>query len=426
MTALTSLMYNSEGSLRLNLVRKQYGLHSIDGVKVLTKNLTTRDLDSLTSIYTTWRDTVEVMPMKLTYRKPTFKNLDNTGISPEAWINNFEINTGRLAVKFNEKSNIVCYETDTSEWHIFKSCKRGNDVYVKQVKRKFKPVIDIAFKHKSYFSTRINKNRSRVKRTKLLYITGTCDHKITGPIGKSWLNFGSYWNTFITNVREQFEGAEYVRAWQSQKNGYPHFHALVYFPNFEFSVTPWFSVKNQRYEFRVHNRQKLNGKLVRDRLKEAWKPGNLDILAVSSVKKGLLDLVKYITKDLEGGESDLTNAMVWFFGKQSYSISKGFTRALIGKDIALAEPTNDDLINAEGVIQRSNSKGKLILIEVFPTIRADLLPNFTQSNLENYQNAPDPPPETIAYLDYFTFSCTPSSSRKTDDGVDIIIYRRSD
>lgn len=413
---------NRHGSIRVSLVRKHFGLYSLEsGVKIQTKPLLLQDLLEIVDLCKSWRDTVEIMPLRFIYNKATYIDLKDTPSSPESWIDNYNIRTGKIAVRFNEKSDIVCYETEVPEWKLIKSCKRGNDVYIRQVRKKFKPVIDAASNVKSFFSTEINKNRKRVRKTKLLYITGTVDRDKTGTIGNSWLKFGTYWNSFITNIREQFNGAEYIRAWQSQQDGYPHFHALVFFKNFKFTVTPWQNEKG-KWEFRVHNRQKHNGKYVRDKLKDAWKWGNLDVKCCDNTKKALVDIVKYITRDLKGGKSDLTNGMVWYFGKQSYSISKNFVKGLLGKNIDLAEPSNDDLINAFGVIQRNNSKKNLVRIEVFPLIRRDLIPNFTQLNLDNWADPPDPPPEIIDFLENIADQCKPISSRKNEEGIDIIVY----
>ena len=377
-----------------------------------------QQLQLITDLYTSWRDTVEMMPLRFTYKDFKYIDLTNTPACPEKWINNYNANTGLTAVRFNTASEVVCYEGFKHTWSLIKSCKRGNDVYIRQVRKKFKPVIDASKNIDSFFSIKLNKNRKRVRKTKLLYITGTCDHIVTGDIGRSWLKFGEYWNNFITNIRQQFKGAEYIRAWQSQENGYPHFHALIYFPNFEFTAMYWDADKS----WRVHNRQKLNGKYVRERLKDAWSWGHLDIKCCNNTRKALIDIVKYITRDLEGGESDLTNAMVWYFGKQSYSISGKFVKELVGDDIDLAPPSNDDLINAEGVIQRSNSNSELVCIEVFPLVKHDLLPKIVQKRVEVYEDPPDFPHETVAFLENLADSCKPVSFRVNENGVKIVVY----
>lgn len=414
---------NRKGSLRVALVRKHYGLHYLDDTKVKTqiKPLKDRELSEITDIYRTWRDTVELMLIRLKYEKVEHIDLKNTPVSVDKWIDEFNIRTGRLAVRFNDSSSIVCFDSFDYNWVYSKCCKRGNDVYIYQINKKFKPFFK-SKNHKKFFSTVVNDKRQRVRKTKLLYITGTCDHKLTGSIGKSWLNFGEYWNSFITNIRQQFGKVDYIRAWQSQVNGYPHFHALLYFYNFDFTATYWEPDKT----WRVHNRQSVKGKPVRDRIKNAWVWGNLDIKCCDDSKKALRDIIKYVTRDLEGGESDLTNAMVWYFGKQAFAISKGF-RSLFGvSDKASLEPSDDDLINASGVIQRSNSNRKLVCIEVFPVFRADLLPDFTQLTMLNWKNPPDPPPEWLDFFENLADSCVPSSVNKKElkDGsfVDVIVY----
>jgi hypothetical protein len=412
---------NSYGAVRVAFVRREYGLHKIDGssVKCQIQPLTNSDLGALVHLFVNWRDLVELMPLRLTYREQHIfyaPDLNTTSEIYRDYLNNH-------GVKAKSYLDFVFVEGYRYEWVAKKSCKRGNDVYTKLVHDKFKPLFD-SKDHQVFFSTKINKNRKRIRKTNLLYVTGTCDQKITGDIAHSWLLFGKYWNSFITNVREQFNGAEYIRAWQSQENGYPHFHALIYFPEFEFTAVRW-REESGKYSWRVHNRQKHRGKLVRDRLKDAWLWGNLDIKCCDDSKKALVDIVKYITRDLEGGESDLTNAMVWYFGKQSYSISRGFT-SLFNVDIDLAEPGNADLINSEAVITRSNSKNDLVRIEVFPLVRRDLLDFSYQKDVMDLARMEDPPPKVVDYFDKLALDCRPVSFRTNAEGVDIVVYKRVD
>jgi len=371
---------NSEGSIRINLVRKHLGL-----------SLNPQKIDLIKELYIEWRDTFEALPLRLVYQDTKVYYIPDLNADTKKYCNYLESQN----IHYSKYKNHVFIDGETSEWVLNKCSKRGNDVYVRNVRKKFNPLLK-SDNHKSFFSTVVNDKRKRIRKTKMLYITGTCNQKITGDISNSWVSFGLYWNSFITNIREQFNNVEYVRAWQSQENGYPHFHAMVYFNDFNFTATKWLNKKG-KIEWRVHNKQKLNGKFVRDRLKSAWKWGNLDIICCSNSKKSMYDLVKYITRDLEGGESDLTNAMIWYFGKQSYSFSKGFLDLFNVKQ-SIGEPTDAEYINAEGVIQRSNSKGILKRIEVFPCIRRDLMPSFTQPRLDNWHKIPDPPPEIVDYF----------------------------
>lgn len=427
-----TLLCNRHGSLRLALVRKHYGLinepigsHTdkdgitkIINMKVQKNRLTKDELTEIISLYKTWRDTDEFLPMRLTYREPKLYDFGGTPMSPEKWCNEYEMKTGKRPYR---KGSYVQFDGERSEWKVKQTIKRGNKPYVKLVKRKLKPITEK--QPLNYFPTEINKNRKRKRHTNLLYITGTIDQSLFNGIAECWLEFGSIWNSWVTNIRQQFKGCEYMRTWQSQENGYPHFHALVYIP-FDFSVVPWFD-KDERLTWRIHNRQKLNkgDKItVRERIKNSWKWGNLDIIAVSDIGSAFKDMVKYITRDLEGGGSDLTNAMAWYFGKQSYSISKRFEESLWGtNDIDWREPTNDDLINAES----SNSNSDLIRIEVFPIVAKENLDFSYTKDIMQLDYDPKPPPKIVDYLEKLAFSCKPV---KVDikDGVEIIVYDHDD
>ena len=423
---------NSRGYLRVALVRKHFGLHYLDDSKVLiqTQKLTKSKLEDITRLYVNWRDFCEYMPMRFKYKQPTFKDLGGSPVCPDKWIDRYMESSGLFAVRFNEFSDIVSYEHYVYDWRCPQASKRGNSVYVDIVSSKLKPLL-ASTDHKKFFSTKLNKARKRVRRTKLLYLTGTCDPSTTGDLSKSWLSFGSYWNKFIANIRSQFGKAVYIRAWQSQENGYPHFHALIYFYGQEFTATKW-KEKDGRISWRVHNRQKLDkgDKItIRDRLKGAWKYGHLDVKCCDDSKKALRDVIKYITSDLKGGESDLTNAMVWYFGKQSYSISKGFCE-LFGVDNVKAEPSVDDLINASGVIKSNNSNSSLVEIGIFPLSGSQVFSKNGRKLVQNslfcdFEVKEDPPPGLILdidYLDSMVDECEEVSSRYRDDGVKVVVF----
>lgn len=404
------------GVLKLKLVRKYYGANIDEDTIPLIK-----------SHFVEWRDTVELLPMRLTRKKAGFMDLSNTATSPEQWLRMREdIAPGLVSVPFNDnpKCQLVSYEHLTTSWVNKKSVKRGNDVYIELLKDKFAPLLNSS-NHIDFFSTALNEHRNPVRRTRMLYLTGTCDQAKTGDIVASWVAFGAYWNHFITSVRDIFGKAAYIRTWQSQDNGYPHFHTLIYFKDFEFTATPW-KEKDGSTSWRIHNRQKvtINRKTgekdyCRDVLKDLWKWGNLDVKCCDSSKQALTDLLKYVLRDLEGGASDLTNAMVWYFMKKSFALSRGFVE-LFG---AFEEPENADLINAEGVTQEGTQEGELVAIDIFPTIPRDLMPFYQQLTLDRLVRPPDPPPEMVEFLENFALSCAPATSRKRDDGVVVTVYK---
>lgn len=475
--------------MRLKNIRKYYGFVTLDDSKVKAQLglLTKKHLEELTRLYVHWRDEVEYIPMRMTYREQKIFNFKDTPIDPVKWCK-YHDETFRDREKTFRSGQTVYCEGERQEWIHPQTIKRGNKPYIRLVKKKFKPLIENS--PLEYFPTE-NPTRKRKRNTNLLYLTGTCDQTNFNGIADSWLKFGKLWNKFTTNLRGQFRknkcldcgkifygskkecsfcrskniarfyvcekcgnvslklnrndkkqtvcavcdeldsiheksGAEYIRTWQSQKNGYPHFHALVWFP-FDFSVVPNWG-KKDKLTWRLTTRQKLNkgdSVTVRQRIKTAWKGGNLDICAVSDIGKAFKDMLKYITRDLEGGESDLTNAMAWYFGKRSYSISKHFQSEVWGTGgIDLAEPTNADLIEAEC----SNSNSDLKRIEVFPIIKHEDLDFSYQKDILNMDHEPDPPPNVVDYFEDFVDLCEPVifNQKTNPDGstIDIIVYRR--
>jgi hypothetical protein len=229
-------------------------------------------------------------------------------------------------------------------------------------------------------------------------------------------------------VRDIFGKAAYIRAWQSQVNGYPHFHCLIYFYDWEFSAVYW----GPDNSWRIHNRQKVvvNHKsgakdYCRDVFKDLWKWGHLDVKCCDNSKSALNDLLKYVLRDLEGGASDLTNTMVWYFQKKSFAVSRSFM-GLFGDAGASLEPSDADLINAVGVIQEGTQEETLVSIDIFPILPRDLLPELHQLRLDNVDRPPDPSPEAARFLDLFADMCAPASSYRRDDGVVVTVYKYAD
>jgi len=416
---------SESGFLRVKYVRRFYGLETIDGVKCQINHLTDQDLNGIVNCYLTWRDIVEYIPAKYVFSENKLYDFSNLPVSAKKWCEYYTKTHPGVPDPYRHGS-YVCFEGEREEWRLMQCVKRGNKPYIDLVRKKFDPFLQK--EPLQFFSTELNDNRKINRHTNLLYVTGTCNPSNFNGISNAWLRFGEHWNTFITNIRQQFGGCEYIRTWQSQKNGYPHFHALIWIP-FDFSVVPWFTEKN-RLEWRISTRQKLHKGdkyTVRQRIKNAWKAGHIDILACADIGKSFRDMLKYITRDLEGGESDLTNAMVWYFGKQSFSISKNFESSLWGtRDIELAEPTNDDLIYGDS----SNSNSTLKRIEIYPIIKRSDYDFSWQSDLDNWKNVPDPPPNIVRDLEYFACSCVPSSVKKKelDDGslIDVVVFKRNE
>jgi hypothetical protein len=230
------------------------------------------------------------------------------------------------------------------------------------------------------------------KKTNALYLTGTVDPAICGD-DRGYLEFGSWWNSFVTNIRAQIGDLVFIRSWQSQKNGYPHFHAILYFKEKEFNAVRWID-QDGGISYRLPSRSG-----DREILKRAWKWGNLDVQCIQDMNESFKDLLKYVTRCLEGGESDLTNALLWYFQRQAFGISDDFVKVVWGtENVALVEPTNADLINR----YKSNSNSDLIRIEIYPTIRRDLFSKTIQTTFETWK---DPPPFNESDINILNYLC---------------------
>ena len=403
---------NSYGSIRINLIRKHFGLHThtigsyldkktnmlnMINARIQERQLTESDLEEIRSLYVQWRDKREFLPLCLFYKHNALIECNAIGTTPEKYIDFIFKHTGKKATAVGD---IVSVNGERFEWAFPESIKRGNEPYVKAIRERFE---------KAFFSKPPIEFFSEIegdKRTPMLYVSGTIDQE-THEIAEAWLHFGNYWNSFITNLRQQYGEIAYIRVWQSQENGYPHFHALIYFAEKEFTVVRWINADGSE-SYRLPSRSK-----DRKKIKGCWKQGNLDIICVQDTHKTFKDMLKYITRDLEGGESDLTNAMLTYFGKQAFSYSDKFAEFVWdnNENVALLEPSNADLINDVS----SNSNFELLRIEVFP-----ILPHsFFKFNIETNE---DPPNEFQQYI-----AClkerNPPSFHISKTGVHVLIYK---
>jgi len=361
---------NRNGSLRVSKVRKYFG-YDVES-KEQIRELTDDDLEMLKGLYVRWRDLVELIPIKFVYR-------DNKVIiseDPEYLKKVLFFYDKHFGIQCSEYLDSLWIPTERNEWKFIYAVKRGNKQYVKMMRDKLRPLQQLP-----------PMDYDPLKKTNMLYITGTVDPVCCGK-DRGWLEFGSWWNEYITNLRVKYGKIEYLRAWQSQDNGRPHFHAVVVFKEKSFTMVPW-THPNGRRTLRLHSRSS-----DRKYIKNAWKYGFIDIVCVSDLRQAFKDLIKYVTRDLEGGASDLTNALVWYFGRQSFAISRGFFEHF-GLKIDIAEPCNDDLIN--GII--SNSKNDdLLRIEIYPTIPENLVRKQKIVTIFDFSDK-DPPPHYFFDVD---------------------------
>ena len=213
-----------------------------------------------------------------------------------------------------------------------KASKRGNDVYAKRVRDRFKPLMELPDVH--YFNY---KDRSKIHQTGALFVTLTYDPKnIT--LGEAWADIGVHYNRFISHIRKKYGKVQVARVWESMLNGHPHIHAIMLFE------TKRFNAFHHNEAWRIQEKNDLA---------DMWPHGFSDIEALCSTRSGFTYVSKYLGKlhelghvpqrgagsmsdiNLEyGGEgsnlgkllsraSVLTLSLMWINRKRAFSLSGG-------------------------------------------------------------------------------------------------------
>lgn len=213
-------------------------------------------------------------------------------------------------------------------YELIKASKRGNDVYQNLVESKLSGMMELP--NLQFFD-----EHSADKRTCLLFITLTYDTKRKNT-DCAWIDIGKEFHLFHNNLRKKYGKVEIFRTWESTQNYYPHVHCMILFWDHDFPVIEHTNRDGQTtYRIPYKDVQDIAG---------YWH-SNIDVQAMQDTHGCIKELTKYITKDLCSNKGDKTNAMIWLYRKQSYAISKGFTKAICGWEIDYSEPTNADLIN---------------------------------------------------------------------------------
>lgn len=218
-------------------------------------------------------------------------------------------------------TDIYCEWRDTNEYFMIngiddsgsaiisafvKACKRGNDVYLSMLNRKF-GFID-SLPNIDFFTDDMRK-----KYTPMLFITLTVAAKKHSLLN-SWLDISANLNRFETLLRQKYGKFVKFRVWESHESGYPHCHVVYYFLKHSFAVWEHFNKDNDR-TFRIADKH-------RKAISNMWAMGNVDIQGVQDTLGAFKEVKKYITKQIWNAKGDQTNAMCTLFRKQSYYLSQ--------------------------------------------------------------------------------------------------------
>ncbi|GAH95425.1 unnamed protein product [marine sediment metagenome] len=209
----------------------------------------------------------------------------------------------------DEFLHFAVFEGDTKVREVAVLCsKRGNAVYRYRVEDRLSPLLnlDVPAGNRSW------------NKTKVCFVTLTYDTKLSSP-QEAWVSISKSFNTWITNVRNQFGKVSYLKCFESTRGGYPHLHLVLVFHEVDFS---YFALKGK---FRV-------SRIIRDKIKGNWS-SFADIEAVISPKQAIHYVLKYLLKthgdsapgktaweiSCEGVEKTL--AILWAYKKRGYSVS---------------------------------------------------------------------------------------------------------
>ena len=204
---------------------------------------------------------------------------------------------------------------DPSAPHRFKAslmAKRGNKAYRLRVNKRLDTLKKLP--NIQWFDY---KDVDHTHKTQGVYVTLTLKRWL--PCGEMWEKIGELWAEYADRLDKRYDGVEYFRVFEAQRDGTPHVHALLFFKSAEFTAFYY------NDEWRVDEKKDLE-----------WEHGHVDVVALSSVQGGFSYLRKYLGKlhqerevdevdNKSGFNFNLTNrtlTLMWAFRKRSYSITK--------------------------------------------------------------------------------------------------------
>lgn len=193
--------------------------------------------------------------------------------------------------------------------------KRGNWVYANKTLKRFGSVGDL-LPDIDYFNANDCLNYQISRTTRAILFGGTYNPAALS-LSEAWLRVGKDFNRFMSRIKARYGRVSHIRVWESQTNGYPHFHALIFFAEYVFENVRW--IKSKHSNWRV---------VLKDKrfLQRCWSGGHSDIRAVSNPQRAFYYLGKYFSKYVESDSKKavLTRAMTWVYGKRAFSLTTKF------------------------------------------------------------------------------------------------------
>jgi hypothetical protein len=204
------------------------------------------------------------------------------------------------------------------EYFGVKASKRGNDVYARRLKDRFKE-----FECGGYLDTPVTVGSGREMKTRAVFITLTYNPNRGVSGFQAWESLGVDFNKFMSRVRKKYGRVSILRGWEAFENGFPHIHAILLFHDMLFHT--FVSVnKKGREVLRIHSKQAFT---------PFWH-SFIDIQGMKTAREGYYYVQKYIKKtygnDLyaQSDKATRTKALLWYFKKRSFAVSGEFVDGL--------------------------------------------------------------------------------------------------
>lgn len=232
----------------------------------------------------------------------------------------FIVHSYKMWVNYNEF--MVFYNEKLNKTMIVKCRKRGNDVYEKWFKRKYREFFQAFEKEEHYFSFF---KKERMVKSPLVFATLTFKHNDFMEIGKE---VGEKFNRFMSRVRKRFKHIYVLaRSWQCHRDGWIHIHAILLLDTWLYGPKQWFSgfrhisKKNGKVSYRL-------SKHMVEWFKAQWPYGFSDFQLCDSLKGAMAYLSRYIfqnrseeSKIKDVDIQTLTYAICWIFKLRSFSFN---------------------------------------------------------------------------------------------------------
>jgi hypothetical protein len=233
----------------------------------------------------------------------------------------------------SDDNYMVLKKTDpdgTVEYRACKARKRGNDIDVWRIGRNVRAIEDgiLDFAEKS----------RRFRSTSAVYLTGTIDPRLVEyDLEYAWQYLGYWFNMFLSTLRKRCQNARIrvFRSWEAHESGWPHFHAILCFEGFSWSI---FQDSGSRWRVKE-----------KEFFEDAWSYGWIDVLGLTpgTIEKNARRVVGYVAKYVAKGAIDtdyrnvdswpmkklLTESILWYYGKRSYSVSRGLLERACAHDL---------------------------------------------------------------------------------------------